>query len=101
MGRIRERTRTEVRGSKSSLRVHGGAIAFTLEMMSCHSSYPDYAPVSTYRSGKPVRVVRYGRAIRAIKELVAISGYNPDDFALHSLRIEGVTSLAARGDISE
>ena len=63
MGRIRERTRTEVRGSKSSLRVHGGAIAFTLEMMSCHSSYPDYAPVSTYRSGKPVRVVRYGRAI--------------------------------------
>ena len=42
-----------------------------------------------------VRVVRYGRALRAIKELVAKSGRNPDEFALHSLRIGGATTLGA------
>ena len=46
-------------------------------------------------------MVRYGRVLRAIKEVVAESGRNPDEFALHSLRIGGATTLAAGGDISE
>ena len=69
--------------------------------MSCLPSLPDHAPVSSYRCGKSVRVVRYGRALRAIKELVARFGRNPDEFALHSLRIGGATTLAAGVDISE
>ena len=101
VGSVRVRTRTEVRGSKSSFRVDGGAVALMLELMSCFPGLPDHAPLSSYRCGKSVRVVRYGRALRAIKELVAKSGRNPDEFALHSLRIGGATTLAAGGDISE
>ena len=95
------RARTEVHRSKSSFRENGGAVALMLELMACFPSLPDHAPLSSYRSGKSVRVVRYGRALRTTKELVAKSGRNPDEFALHSLRIGGVTTLAAGGDISE
>ena len=64
MGSVRARTRTEVHcskssfrivhGSKSSFRVYGGAVALRLELMSCFSSFPDHAPLSSYRSGKSV-----------------------------------------------
>ena len=100
MGSVRARTRTRVRGSKSSFRENGGAIALMLELLSCFPSLPDHAPLSLYRCGKSVRVVRYSRALRAIEELVAKSGRNPDEFALHSLRIGGAITLAAGGDIS-
>ena len=72
-----------------------------LELMSCLPRFPDHAPLSSFRCGKAVRVVRYGRALRAIKEVVAKSGRNPDEFALHSLRIGAATTLAAGGDIAE
>ena len=101
MGSVRVRTRIEVNGSKSSFREDGCAVALMLELMSCFPRLPDHAPLSSYRCGMSSRVVRYGRALRAIKELVAKSGRNPDEFALHSLRIGGVTTLAAGGDISE
>ena len=100
-GSVPVRTRTEVRGSKSSFRKDGGAVAFMLELMSCFPGLLDHAPLSSYRSGKSARVVRYGRTLRAIKELVAKSGRNPDEFALHSLRIGGANTLAAGGDILE
>ena len=45
--------------------------------------------------------MRYGRAPGAIKELIVKSGLSLDEFALHSLRIFGATTLAARGEISE
>ena len=54
MGSVRVRTRTEVHGSKSSFRVYGGAVALRLELMSCFSSFPDHAPLSTYWSGKSI-----------------------------------------------
>ena len=101
MGSVRVRTRTEVRGSKSSFRVYGGAVALMLELVSCFSGLPDHAPVSSYRRGKSVTVVRYGSALRVIKELMAKSGLNVDEFALHSLRIFRATTLAAGGGISE
>ena len=72
-----------------------------LELMSCFPSLPGHAPLSSYRCDKSVRVVRYSPALRAIKQLVAKSGRNPDEFALHSLRIGGTTTLAARGELSE
>ena len=101
MGSVRVRTRTEVRGSRSSFRGDGGAVALMLELMSYCPSLPDHAPLSSYRCGNSVRVARYSRAFRSIKELVAKFRRNPDEFALHSLRIGGVTTLAAGGDISE
>ena len=72
-----------------------------LELMSCFSSLPHHAPLSSYRSAKSVSVGRYGRALRAITELMARSGLKLDEFALHSLRIFGATTLAAGGEISE
>ena len=72
-----------------------------LELMSSFLSLPDHAPLSSYRCGKSVRVVRYGRALGAIKGLVAKSGRNADELALHSLRIGGAITLAAGEDISE
>ena len=67
MGSVRVRTRTEFRGSKSSFRVYGNAVALVLELMSSFSSLPDHATLSSYSSGKSVRVVRYGRTLGAIR----------------------------------
>ena len=81
--------------------------------MSCFLSLPDHAPLASYRLGSSVRVVRYGRlgspvkimrygwALRAVKEVVAKSRRNPDEVALHSLRIGGAAALAVGRDISE
>ena len=101
IGSVRVRTRDEIRGSRSSYRADGDVVALMLELMSCVPDLPDRAPVASYRFGSSVRVVRYGRALRAVKEVVAESGRNPDEFALHSLRMGGATKLAAGGDISE
>ena len=101
IGSIRVRTRNEVRGSNSSFRVDGGAVALMLELMSCFSSLPDHASFSSYRYGKSVGVMRYGRALRAIKEVVAKSSHNADEFALHLLRIGGAATLSAGEDVSE
>ena len=67
--------------------------------MSRYCSLPEHAPIASYRSGKSVRVLRYGRALRAIKELMAKSGLNLDEIALHALRIFGATTRAAGEDI--
>jgi len=44
-------------------------------------------------------VLRDDRALRAIKELIAKSGLNLDEFALHALRIFRATTRAAGEDI--
>ena len=95
------RTRDEVRGSRSSYSTDGGAVALVLEMMSCLQDLPDRTPLASYGFGSSARIVRHGRALRAVKEMVVESGRNPDEFALHSLRIGGATTLAAGGNISE
>ena len=69
--------------------------------MSRYSSLHDHAPLALYRNGKSVRALRYGRSLRAIKELMAKSGLNLDEFALHALRIFGPTTRAAGEDISK
>ena len=94
-------TRDEVRGSRSSHSADGGAVALMLELMSCFPDLPDRAPLTVYRFVSSARVVRYGRALRAVKEMVAETGRNPDEFALYLLRIGGATTPAAGGDISE
>ena len=81
VGSVRVRTRSEVRGPRSSSTADGGAVAPMLELMSCFPGLPDHAPLSSCRCGKALRVIRCGRALRAIKEVVAESGRNPDEFA--------------------
>ena len=39
--------------------------------------------------------------MRALREIVVQSGRNPDEFALHSLRIGGASVLTAGGDVPE
>ena len=39
--------------------------------------------------------------MRALRDIVAQSGRNPDEFALHSLRVGGASVLAAGGDVPE
>ena len=78
----------------------GQAVALMLELMSCFSSLPYHGPLS-YRNVKSIGVVRYCRTLRAIKELMAKSGLDLDELALHSLRIFWSTTLTAGGDISE
>ena len=67
MGSLSVRARAEVRGSKSSFRVGGGAVALIMELMSDFPSRLRKALLSSYRSGKSVGVVRYGRAFSSIQ----------------------------------
>ena len=67
--------------------------------MSRYCSLPEHAPLTLCRNGKSERVLRDDRALRAIKELIAKSGLNLDEFALHALRIFRATTRAAGEDI--
>ena len=64
-----------------------------------YCSLPEHAPLTLRRNGKSERVLRNDRALRAIKELMAKSGLNLDEIALHALRIFGATTRAAGEDI--
>ena len=82
-------------------------------LMSCFLSLPDHAPLASYRFGScvrvvrhsrlgnPLRVVRYGGALRAVKEGVAKLRRNPDEIALHSLRIGGAATLEVGREMLE
>lgn len=100
-GDVRARTRDDVYGPRSGYRAGGGAVALMVELLSCHPTLPDSAPLSSFRSGREVKVFKYGQALRALREIVQRSGRDPKEFALHSLRIGGASTLAAGGDVSE
>ena len=95
------RDRDEIHGPRSGYRADGGAVALMVELLSCHPTLPDSAPLSSYRSGREVKVWKYDQALRAFREIVEKSGRNPKEFALHSLRIGGASTLAAGGDVSD
>ena len=101
IGEVRARTRDEISGPQSGYRADGGAVALMVELMSCHATLPDEAPLSSYRIGRDVKVLKYGQALQAFREIVKKSGRDPKDFALHSLRIGGASTLAAGGEVSE
>lgn len=58
-------------------------------------------PVSLYRSGKAVKTLKYGSALKAIGDGATKAEREPQDYALHSLRIGGAMVLAAGGDTPE
>ena len=64
-------------------------MALIVELMSCHATLPDDAPLSSYRIGREVKVLKYDQALQAFREIAKKSGRDPKDFALHSLRIGG------------
>ena len=70
-----------------------------VELLSCHPTLPDGAPLSSYHSGREIRVHKYDQALRALREVVEKSGGDPKELALHSLRIGGASTLAAGGDV--
>lgn len=100
-GSVIVRTRSAVRGPRSGLGTGGGAVALMVDLLSRYPALPERAPLASYRSDNGVRVWGYGQAMRALREIVAQSGRNPDEFALHSLRIGGASVLAAGGDVPE
>ena len=102
IGEVRARTRDEISGPQSGYRADGGAVAL-MELMSCHTTLPDDAPLSSYRIGNEVRVLKYGQTLQAFREILKKSGRDPKDFALHFLRIgEGLPPLRlGGGEVSE
>lgn len=83
-------------------RADGGAVALMVDLLSCYVTVPAEAPLSSYHcSGSEVKVAKYGQALRAFRELVEKAGRNPEELALHSLRIGGAFTLAAGGEVSE
>ena len=101
IGEVRARTRGEISGPQSGYRAGGSAVALMVELMSCHATLPDDAPLSSYRIGLEVKVLKYSQALQAFREIVKKSGRDPKDLALHSLRIGGASTLAAAGEVSE
>ena len=69
--------------------------------MSCHMALPGNAPLCSFRKQGRVGVLGYRRALKALRQIVEQAGDNPKEFGLHSLRIGGATTMAARGEISD
>ena len=68
-----------------------------MALLSYHTTLPDSAPFSSYRSGREFLVWKYDQALRAFRERMERSGTHPKEFALHSVRIGAASSLAAGG----
>ena len=49
IGEVRARTRDETSGPESGYRADGGAVALMVELMSRHATWPDDAPLASYR----------------------------------------------------
>ena len=78
-------TRVRV-GPALAFRDGGGAVALMTELMSVSDSYPPDAPIMTYGvrdSGSLLVWNRYD-AVAALRQVVALAGLPPAEFALHS-----------------
>ena len=49
IGEVRARTRDETSGPQSGYRADGGAVALMVELMSRYATWPNDAPLSSYR----------------------------------------------------
>lgn len=83
-GNVGVRTRDEI---GPGYRADGGAVALMVELLSCHPTLP------LSSCGREVRVWKYDQALRAFRKTVEKSGRNPKEFALHTLRIGGASTL--------
>ena len=90
------RTGDAVQEARSGLRSGGAAVALMMELMPCHSIHAaqKHTPCIVPYSEDQVVTWRYGQATQALRKIVTESGGNPEEVALHSLRIRGDSALA-------
>ena len=73
----------------------GGAVDFTIELLSCFRSSPSHAPlVAFYVEGVGGPCGQTHQADSALRQVASLAGLQPSEYALHSLRIGGATHLA-------
>lgn len=74
-----------------------GAFEAIVELLNLYPHLPGGAPLMTRRTVKGWKVVTRAEALVALRMMVACSGRDPTQYALHSGRIGGATQLAAQG----
>ena len=72
-----------------------------MELLSCYATLLADAPLSSYRDDGIVGVRNYREALRALRQVVEKSGRDPIDFAVCSLRTEGMSTIRVGGEISD
>lgn len=76
----------------------GGAVAVMIELLSLYSWLPSRAPLVAFGvGGGQWAMWTKHQATVALRQVVALAGLPPEEYALHSLRIGGATHLAAGG----
>ena len=74
-----------------------GAFEAIIELLKVHPNLPKNAPLMTRITAGGRKVVTRPEAVAALRMMVACTGRDPTQFALHSGRIGGATQLAAQG----
>lgn len=92
-------TITRLRGANGAGagRAPVGAFEAIVELLDVHPRLPRGAPLMTRRTSAGWKVVTRAEAVVALRMMVACTGRDPAQFALHSGRIGGATQLAAQG----
>ena len=76
----------------------GGAVDLMVKLLSCYLFLPPSAPLVTFGCGSGRwSMCTQAQATRALRQVVSVAGLQPKEYALHSLRIGGVTHLSAGG----
>ena len=95
LGKVMTRVRT---GPPRRVEAGGGAVDVMIELLSLFPSLPSHAPLVSFCSESSAwSVWSKKQATDALRQIVALAGMPPEEFALHSLRIGGATFLAAGG----
>ena len=69
-----------------------------IELMSCYTLLPPSAPLVPFGTGGGKwSMWSQAQATKALRQVVAGAGLQPDEYALHSLRIGGATHLSVGG----
>ena len=81
-GHVGARTRDTIHGPQSEYRAEGGAVGLMVELLSCHQTLSDCAPLSVYREGRKVKVLKYDQALQGLREVIREAGPKPEGFGI-------------------
>ena len=80
----------------------GGAVDLMVELLSSYLFLPPSAPLATFGCGSDRwSMWAQAQATRALREVVSVAGVQPEEYALHFLRIGRATHLSAGGAAPE